>query len=88
MTSPILTIPGISYHMGATVLAEVDAFSRFVSPDKLLAFAGLPHTTYQSDKLDNIYPYMYAFFKAAKYVRIWNNTFAAYLAKKGAESQH
>ena len=35
--SPILTIPGISYRMGAMILAEIGDFSRFSSPDKLLA---------------------------------------------------
>ncbi len=38
MTPPILTIPGISYRMGAMILAEIGDFSRFDSPDKLLAY--------------------------------------------------
>ncbi|WP_312355479.1 IS110 family transposase, partial [Aminipila sp.] len=38
--SPILTIPGISYRMGAMILAEIGDFSRFDSPDKILAYAG------------------------------------------------
>ena len=41
MHSPITTIPGIGYRMGAMILAEVGNFSRFESPDKLLAYAGL-----------------------------------------------
>jgi len=48
MSSPLLTIPGISYGMGAMILAEVGDFSRFDSPDKLLAYAGLSPSTYQS----------------------------------------
>ena len=95
--SPILSIPGISYRMGAMILAEIGDFSRFDSPDKLLAYAGLSPSTYQSGKLDNAYPHMekrgsrylrYALFNAAKYVCIWDNTFAAYLAKKRAEGKH
>ena len=39
--SPITTIPGIGYRMGAMILAEVGDFSRFDSPDKLLAYAGM-----------------------------------------------
>lgn len=36
--SPILTIPGISYRMGAMILAEIGDFSRFDSADKILAY--------------------------------------------------
>lgn len=36
INSPILTIPGISYHMGAMIIAEIGDFSRFNSPDKIL----------------------------------------------------
>ena len=35
----ILTIPGISYHMGAMILVEIGAFERFDSPNKILAYA-------------------------------------------------
>ena len=41
MHSPITTIPGIGTRMGAMILAEVGDFSRFDSPDKLLAYAGM-----------------------------------------------
>ena len=40
INSPILTIPGISYRMGAMIIAEIGDFSRFDSPDKILAYAG------------------------------------------------
>ena len=50
---PILTIPGISYHMGAMIIAEIGDFSRFNSPDKILAYAGMSPSTYQSGQLDN-----------------------------------
>jgi transposase len=39
--SPITTVPGIGTRMGAMILAEVGNFSRFDSPDKILAYAGL-----------------------------------------------
>lgn len=48
MDSPIFTIPGIGRHMGAMILAEVGDFSNFASADKLLAYAGLSPSTYQS----------------------------------------
>ena len=39
--SPILSIPGINYRMGAMIIAEIGDFNRFSSPDKILAYAGL-----------------------------------------------
>jgi len=45
--SPVLTIPGISYRMGAMIIAEIGDFSKFDSPDKILAYAGLSPSTYQ-----------------------------------------
>lgn len=95
--SPILTIPGISYRMGAMILGEIGDFSRFSSPDQILAYAGLSPSTYQSGKLDNAYPHMekrgshylrYALFNAARFVCKWDPTFAAYLAKKQSEGKH
>jgi hypothetical protein len=95
--SPITTIPGVGVRMGAMILAEVGDFSRFESPDKLLAYAGLSPSTYQSGQLKNCYAHMekrgsrylrYAIFNATKYVCLWDPTFAAYLAKKRAEGKH
>ena len=99
MAPPILTIPGISYRMGAMILAEIGDFSRFDSPDKLLAYAGLSPSIYESGKLKatGAYAHMekrgsrylrYALFNAAKYVCHWEPSFAAYLAKKRAEGKH
>ena len=95
--SPILTIPGISYRMGAMIIAEVGDFTRFDSPDKILAYAGMSPSTYQSGQLNNAYSHMekrgsrylrYALYNATKYVCHWDKTFAAYLAKKRAEGKH
>jgi len=95
--SPITTIPGIGTRMGAMILAEVGDFSNFESADKILAYAGLSPSTYQSGQLTNCYSHMekrgsrylrYAIFNAAKYVCIHDPTFAAYLAKKRAEGKH
>lgn len=44
--SPITTIPGIDYRMGAIILSEVGDFSRFDSADELLAYAGMSPSTY------------------------------------------
>ena len=99
LQSPITTIPGMGPRMGAMILAEVGDFSRFDSPDKLLAYAGLSPSTYQSGKLNatGAYAHMekrgsrylrFAIFNATKYVCIWDPTFKAYLARKRAEGKH
>lgn len=53
--SPIFTILGISYRMGAMIIAEIGDFSRFDTPGKILAYAGLSPSTYQSGELDGSY---------------------------------
>ena len=94
---PILTIPGISYRMGAMIIAEIGDFNRFDSADKILAFAGMSPSTYQSGQLESCYSHMekrgskylrYALFNATKFVCNWDPTFAAYLAKKRDEGKH
>ena len=95
--SPIMTIPGINYRMGAMILAEVGDFSRFRNADQILAFAGLSPSTYQSGQLDSCYSHMekrgsrylrYALFNATKYVCHWDDEFGKYLAKKISEGKH
>ena len=95
--SPITTIPGIGNRMGAMILAEVGDFSNFNSPDKILAYAGLSPSTYQSGQLTSSYAHMekrgskylrYAIFNATKLVCKWDPVFAAYLAKKRGEGKH
>ena len=48
ISSPILSIPGINYRMGAMIIAEIGDFSHFDSPDIILACAGLSPSIYQS----------------------------------------
>lgn len=95
--SPILSIPGISYRMGAMIIAEIGDFDRFSSPDKILAYAGLSPSIYQSGQLDSSHSHMekrgskylrYALFNATKFVCHWDPKFNAYLAKKRAEGKH
>lgn len=94
---PLMTIKGIGYPTGAVILAEIGDFSRFDSPDKILAFAGLSPSTYQSGQLTNSHSHMekrgsrylrYALFNAARYVCLWDPTFKSYLAKKLSEGKH
>jgi len=97
MNSPIMSIPGISYRMGAMIIAEIGDFSKFDSPDKILAYAGLSPSTYQSGQLRSSHSKMekrgsrylrYALFNAAKFVCHWDSTFKAYLDKKRTEGKH
>lgn len=95
--SPITSIPGIGTQTAATIIAEIGDFSRFDSPDKILAFSGMSPSIYQSGQLTNCYSHMekrgsrylrYALYHAAKHACIWDPTFASYLAKKRAEGKH
>lgn len=97
INSPILSIPGIGYRMGAMIIAEIGDFSRFSSPDKILAYAGLSPSTYQSGQMQNCYSHMekrgsrylrYALFNAAKFVCKWDSSFGEYLTKKRNEGKH
>lgn len=97
INSPILTIPGISYNMGAMIIAETWDSNHFDSADKILTYAGMSPSTYQSGQLDNCYSHMekrgsrylrYALYNATKYACIWDESFGVYLAKKRAESKH
>ena len=90
-------MPGVGYRMAAMILAEIGDLSRFDSPDKLLAYAGLSPSTYQSGQMTGGYARMekrgsrylrYALFNPTKYVCLWDPTFKAYLAKKRAEGKH
>lgn len=93
----LLTIPGIGYPSAASILAEIGDFSNFETPDKILAFAGMSPSTYQSGQLTNCYAHMekrgsrylrYALFNATKYVCRYDSTFADYLSKKMSEGKH
>ena len=80
--SPITSIPGLGVRMAAMILSEIGDFSKFDSPDKILAFAGISPSTYQSGKLDNAYAHMEK--RGSRYLRY----FSAYLQKKRAEGKH
>ena len=95
--SPMTTIPGIGFKMAAMIQAEVGDFERFTSPDKILAFAGLSPSTYQSGKFISSNAKMdkrgsrylrYALFISAQYVCLWCPIFKAYYQKKRAEGKH
>ena len=95
--SPIMTIPGINYRMGAMILAEIGDFSRFDNADKILAYAGLSPSTYQSGQMTSSHSHMekrgsrylrYALFNATRFVCNWDESFGLYLARKISEGKH
>lgn len=97
LNSPILSIPGINYRMGAMIIAEIGDFNNFSEPDKILAYAGLSPSTYQSGQLTNCYSHMekrgsrylrYALFNATRFVCRWEPSFNEYLSKKCSEGKH
>ena len=94
--SPILTIKGIGYVLGALILSEIGDIHRFDSPNKLLAFAGAEPSIYQSGKFSPSSgkmvkrgsPYLrWALFQAAGYVAEYSQTFALYRSKKLSEGK-
>ena len=94
--SPIMTIPGIGYRMAAIIIAETGNLANFDKAEKVLAFAGLEPSVYQSGQLTSTHAKMvkrgskylrYALFNAAKYVCHWDDGFRQYLAKKRAEGK-
>ena len=96
LDSPILTIKGIGYVLGAMIISEIGDISRFDSPDKLLAFAGAEPSIYQSGKFTPTSgkmvkrgsPYLrWALFQAAGYVAEYSQTFALYRSKKLSEGK-
>ena len=89
--SPIESILGISMRLAAVIEAQIGDFKRFSSPNKILAFAGLSPTTYQSGKFTSQNFVMekrgsrylrHALFFAAHLVGRYSLTFATYLKKK------
>lgn len=95
--SPILTIPGIGEVIGAMIVSEIGNIERFSNPNKLLAFAGLEQSIYQSGKfipdsgsmVKRGSPYLrWALMWAARLVPRYSTTFGAYLDKKSTEGKH
>lgn len=94
--SVIMTIPGISYINGGMILGEIGDVHRFSNPNKLLAFAGLDPSVYQSGNFQARRTKMskrgsrvlrYALINAAHNVVKNNATFKTYYDKKMAEGR-
>ena len=94
--SVINTIPGIGYINGGMILGEIGDIHRFSSPNKLLAYAGLDPSVYQSGNFQAKKTRMskrgskvlrYALVNAAHNVVKNNATFKAYYDTKMAEGR-
>lgn len=97
LDTPLMTIPGIGYTIAAIILVEIGDINNFSSPSKLLAFAGMEPSTYQSEKYNASNTPMvkrgsaylrWAIMQAARLVPMRDPTFAAYMNKKRAEGKH
>lgn len=96
LDSVIMTIPGIGYVNGGMILGEIGDINRFTSPSKLLAFAGLDPSVYQSGNFEAKHTRMskrgsralrYALINAAHNVVKNNKTFQDYYSQKMSEGR-
>ena len=94
--SVIMTIPGIGYISGGMILGEIGDIHRFSNPNKLLAYAGLVPSVYQSGNFQAKKTRMskrgskvlrYALINATHNVVKNNATFKAYYDAKMAEGR-
>ena len=98
INSPILTVTGVGYTLGAMIISEIDDIKKFSNPSKLLAFAGLDPVVkqsgnFQSDSLKiskrgSTY-LRYAIYRVAFLIIYNNETFHNYyLGKRSQGKSH
>ena len=96
LDSVIMTIPGIGYINGGMILGEIGDITRFTKPSKLLAFAGLDPSVYQSGNFQAKHTRMskrgsrtlrYALMNAAHNVVKNNQTFKEYYEQKKSDGR-
>ena len=97
LETPLLTIPGISFILSGIILSEITDINLFPDPAKLLAFAGLEPSMFQSGKYvaDNTpmvkrgSTYLrWALLNASRLVVMRDSTFGDYYWKKRGEGKH
>ena len=96
INSPILTIPGVGYTLGALIISEIDDIKKFSNPSKLLAFAGLDPVVKQSgnfqaehmkiSKRGSTY-LRYAIYRVAFLIIYNNETFHNYYLDKRSQGK-
>ena len=97
LNSPITTVPGVGKVIAATILGEIGDITRFSTPAKLVAYAGLDSKIEQSGSSENFggkmtkrgSPYLRtALFRAALVASNTDPVFKAFYQKKRAEGKH
>jgi len=97
LDSPITTITGIGTVLGATILSEIGDISRFSEPSKLVAYAGLDVSVFESGEFNATNNHMtkrgsrylrYAILMAADRARMYDPELKAYYSKKMSEGKH
>lgn len=97
LESPITSIPGIGYVLGAIIISELGDVNRFEDPGKILAFAGLEPGVHESGTFEarsmkmvkRGSPYLrWAILEASKQIVRHDETFKKYHEKKLGEGKH
>lgn len=93
----ITSIPGVGAVTGAAILAEIGDINRFDAPAKLVAYAGLDATVFQSGDFEATETHIskrgspflrLAIWQAASMVVIYDPELQAYYQRKKAEGKH
>ena len=93
----LMTVPGIGYILAAIIIGEIGDITRFATPSKLQAFAGLEPTKYQSGQFTGQRDVMvkrgsthlrWALLMAARVASRDDPVFGEYLGKKISEGKH
>ena len=97
LKSPITTITGIGNVTGAAIISEIGDISKFDSPRKLVAFAGIDASVTQSGEFEATHnvmskrgsPYLRkAIFQSALIASFKDTVLSAYYQKKRSEGKH
>ena len=93
----ITTIPGVGAVTGAAILGEIGDIHRFDAPEKLVAYAGIDATVYQSGNFEATETHMskrgspflrVALWQAASMAALYDPQLKEYYQKKKAEGKH
>ena len=93
----ITSIPGVGLTTGAAILSEIGDIQRFESPDKLVAYAGIDATVYQSGEFEALETHMskrgspylrQALWQAASMAVLYDPQLKSYYQRKKAEGKH
>lgn len=93
----ITSIPGVGAVTGAAILGEIGDINRFDAPEKLVAYAGIDATVYQSGNFEATETHMskrgspflrVALWQAASMAALYDPQLKAYYQKKKAEGKH